>query len=230
MDAEETPERRAQQSIEREEKATNERRLVFWTWILALLTGTLAVIAGVQVVMFWKQLRLMKDGAKDATTLANAALDSAKALTASERAYIFVEVIIGANVRSSPSGFPNDISVKIWNNGKTPAEIIQIRAYPTISKETPQELLEFPGSETTLPPGLGIAKDSAFDVVVTSKVSDEELGEIERSYKTLYCVGLVRYRDIFHQERETGFCWFYRHHMQEARFIIAPNSQLNKRT
>lgn len=77
-EAEKTPERIEQDRQENEEKTRRESRLVLWTLILAVLTGVLAVIAGIQVAMFYKQLGLMKTAVTDGTETAKAARDTAK--------------------------------------------------------------------------------------------------------------------------------------------------------
>jgi hypothetical protein len=147
-----------------------------------------------------------------------------------ERAYIFVEVSLEQDIQASPSGVNNIIAIKLLNHGKTPSEIAQIRATTVLSKTVPQELHDSPGSHIAFPPGLGIAQNTHFEIGIRVRVTKEELGDIQHSRQTLYCVGLVTYRDIFNKERDTGFCWFYRHQIQEARFAITPESRLNKRT
>ena len=153
-----------------------------------------------------------------------------EALRAIERAYLFVEVSLESNFIPGPLGHSSNLQVTIWNHGKTPAEIIQIRAYAQVLETTPAELIDSPQSEVTLPPGLAVAQNSSYRLGVWANILNEEFSDIRQMYTTLYCLGQVRYRDIFGTERETGFCWFYRDHPGLVPFVIAPNSGLNKRT
>lgn len=237
LDAEETPERRKQMSAERNEKAANERSLVIWTITLAVATIVLGLIAAGQLGMFFQQLKLMRrgtDDAKDLAIAAKASADAAKinadAVIASERAYIFVEIFLDAELSSEGVGLQNAIRIKIWNYGKTPAEILIIRAYGVVQADTPQSLIEVEGSDKELPPGFGIAKDCAYEITVSPYITEAEIEEIKRWEKKLFCVGLVIYEDIFKKRRETGFCWDVLSHRQGSKFVITRNSQLNKRT
>ena len=62
---------------EREDKSANEWRLVLWTAILALVTGALVLVAGIQAGLFLVQLRYMREGMTDAAIAANAARNGA---------------------------------------------------------------------------------------------------------------------------------------------------------
>src|SRR3972149_3037875 len=77
-----------QEERERHKKAANERGLTLYTGLLALFTALLVLVALGQAGLFVWQLILIKRGAKNAETAANAALEQAKAITLSERAYV----------------------------------------------------------------------------------------------------------------------------------------------
>lgn len=205
----------AAQKIEwHQEQAKQDSTMAWATIWLAFVTTCLAVFT----FCLWRSTSaLVKRTGDDSKTI--------------ERAYLFVEVLIEENLHASATESANEIQVLIWNHGKTPAEIVQIRAYPLLEDSPPQELIEYPGSERTIPPGLGIAQNNSFNIPpVTVQISKADLNGIYSMSKTLYCVGQIKYRDVFDAERDTGFCWFYRYHKQEGKFVIAPNSQLNKRT
>lgn len=212
----------------------------FTLW-LVIATAGLFIVAIFQLCMFWRQLALMKDGAKDTKDVAIAAKDSANAAKAqadaivnAERAIIFVEFHLAEKLRSCPSGFKNTIGVNIWNYGKTAAEITQIRCYATLPKSSqeppPQSLAEHSTSNLKLPPGLGIAANCAYPSDITCILNDKELGEIDRIESFLYIVGCISYKDIFGENRETGFCWQLLWHMGNQRFIPTRDSALNHRT
>ena len=102
LDAEETPERRTQQAQEREEKSALERRLVFWTWVLAVVAILAALIAGGQLVMFFKQLKLMETATIASGGAAHAAEQSVTQMrdTAQHelRPYVAIDQIYFGNV------------------------------------------------------------------------------------------------------------------------------------
>lgn len=176
---------------------------------VATFTGILAFLTAVMVWMAYRQ---------------------EKSLKRIERAYLFAEVIAPEGIRSSPSGFPNRLTIKIWNNGKTPAEVIQLRAYGEIGKDIPQKLVDHPRSNESLPPGYGIASNDAFSLHFDVSVTDAQRGDIGRVHQMLYVVGSVTYRDIFGKKRVTSYCWFYRPEIKDVPFILAPESKLNYRT
>jgi len=206
--------------------------------MLYVYRDALTAIATLFIALFtltlWRSTHKLWEESKTAgitaNTTANAAMKSVNAMIASERAYIFVEFILDEVLRSSPSGFPNIFRIKLWNNGKTPAEIVMIRAYAVIRLGVPEAIIEIDGRDRELPPGLGIAKDCSFEVPVTCTMTHTELGEIERWEKKLYCVGRISYRDIFGNPHDTGFCWEVLYHMNNARFVPSRDSLLNKRT
>lgn len=208
-----------------EENEANEKRItdrsILWATIaLFLATATLAEYTR----------RLWRDTARVARDTKQIAETQVAATAAIERAYLFVEVELREQLRSSPSGFPNIVQVTIRNHGKTPAEIVQLRGYAQIAETPPTELLEFPGSSATLPAGYAIAQNDSYPLPVTARITNQEMGDLETLTQSLFIVGLVRYKDIFRTERETGFCWFYQHHMQHGAFLINPDSALNRRT
>ena len=131
-DAEKPLERFEQERSDKAGHAANEGRLVFWTVILSVATWLLALIAGGQLWMFRRQLRLMKVGADDAKTLANAAIESAKAAENNtrttqvlERAYVYGGP--GFNLVNKESGQIIGKIITIGNYGKTPAYVEKVR-------------------------------------------------------------------------------------------------------
>lgn len=215
---------------ESKQKFVLDSALVKYNEYLAIFTLLLFVVATVQVVMFWRQLKLMKDTAKDSGIAAHAALDTARSVITAERAYVFVEFLLEGILQPNSTKIPNNFRIKLWNYGKTPAEIVMIRAYTVIEAKAPDALTEFEGSDRELPPGLGIAKDCAFDVPITLNITDVEFSDIVNWNRKLFCVGKIIYRDIFGSLRETGFCWHLLSHKTiTPHFIPTDGSQLNYR-
>jgi hypothetical protein len=169
-------------------------------FVIALFTGVLAVVAWRQYLVYPRL----------------------------ERAYVFVEVKLKEPLVTTPSGNAGSpVSVCYRNHGKTPAVIIKLRAYPLIEERPPKALLKFPGSENEVSPGLVIGANEPYWGTVTCHISNTEMGEIDRLEKALFIVGRIEYKDVLGCRRKTGFCWQYRHHMQQASFIISPNTELN---
>jgi len=189
-----------------------------YDWWLVSLTGVLTLYTG---LLYTATVTLAEEGKLSGES-------QIKALKAIERAYVFVEISFDGTLRSSPFGFPDEMYVKFWNYGKTPAQIDQIRAVTATLSEVPQVLP--PIGDSPLPPALGIPQNVAYDVSVIVRLSDMEKAAVERMDKSLYCMGLITYRDIFGTRQETGFCWNLLYHMQRAVFIPTRSSSLNKRT
>ena len=123
FEPENTPERTEQEKPEREKKSANERSLVFWTIVLAAATIALALIAGGQFWMFWRQLTLMREGANNAKVLTKAAQSSAEAaktqanaLMNSERAYVKMShTPPGVKIEEDHGLF--EVTVEVKNHG-----------------------------------------------------------------------------------------------------------------
>lgn len=218
-----TEEEKAERAAERHEKAESDK------WLVRLTAGmVIATVALFIATLFlWLSTKRLANEARKSTVA------TVNALQATERAYLFVEFSLNEPLRSSPSGFPNTINVNIWNYGKTPAEVVKIRGYSLVQETkniVPQSLIEFEGSDRELPPGLGIATNCAYPVPIDHKLTNNDLGEIERWNKKLFIVGRISYRDIFGEARETGFCWELQHHMGNQQFVPTRDSHLNKRS
>ena len=125
LEAEKTPERTEQERPEREEKAANERSLIIWTIVLASATIVLALLAGGQIWMFWVQLGLIRKSLIDTKGAADAALETAKSLKLSERAYV--------KMSHMPPGLAFDplggvaVQMRVKNFGSTPARVSDVR-------------------------------------------------------------------------------------------------------
>jgi hypothetical protein len=121
------------------EHAANERGLTIATWTLAAVTLFLVLVGGGQLVLFYVQLRYIRESLNDAKTAADAATAAAAAatnqaqelkrsadatertLTELERPWLFLE---SAKVtRCEPPDVPNAwyVGLKWKNVGRTPA-------------------------------------------------------------------------------------------------------------
>jgi hypothetical protein len=186
--------------------------VAFFTAILAIFTAVLAISTVWHVT----------------GKAANAAKASADALLATERAYVFAEIRFAGFV--SPDGTGNRINADIsfWNYGKTPAVVTRIRAYIALRNEPPIELIDAPGADKDLPPGLGIAVNSAFPISVFTYATPRDQQDISSIERTAYCLGSVQYTDVLGKSHRTAFCWQYV--PGTATFVLSRDSKLNFQT
>ena len=224
LDAEETPERREQQATEREEKATNERRLVFWTLILAVLTGALTIVAGVQVGMFWIQLKMMRKATQDAGDAAKAALESARASkTLAQTARDEFISTHRPNIRLKHIFLDSDIwkedgvriRMAIVNTGVNSAHIReanvailflrdgddlpQVPRFSEATKVGPIDMAMANGQTFVFPKGWEMSADDSLSIGFNSVDNSTAL--------MLYCFGYVDYADSTGTvSRKTAFC------------------------
>ena len=140
IEAEKTAERLNQERHERDEKSANERGLVIWTIVLALATVVLVLVAVGQLIMFWKQLGLMRMATEDAKTAADAAKANADAVMFAERAYIKIShTNLGlAFIDSTEEIFYGPernftVHVEVRNIGNTPARLTDVVVTPYIA-------------------------------------------------------------------------------------------------
>jgi hypothetical protein len=107
-------------------------------------------------------------------------------------------------------GKPLYISVKLNNNGKTPAlrgrAALHIRPVPSGQTLSPQDEFGEPGSIVDLFPS------QSFFIHNSGKagnVRDEEMSQITTGAVTIYVFGIVEYRDVFRIAHKTRFCYSY---------------------
>ena len=214
---------------DRQQKSSIDKALVKYTGFSALFAFLLSVFAAVQIALFVWQLKLIRKSLDVAKESADAALETAKSITASERAYVFVNVKIVDDIISTPSGNAQSrFKANFCNHGKTPAIIISLRCYCDLVGVIPNELPKSLGSDERLSEGLVIASELIFEVTIPHGISDSAMGEIERGEKILICYGHIKYTDILKNVRETGYCWEYR--PNQGRFVFSGSSGLNHYT
>jgi len=238
LEAEKSPERAQQERAERDEKATNEQRLVFWTIILAVATVALMLVAGGQLGMFWIQLGLMRRGVDDAAAAARAAKESAdgtNALAQATRDEFFathrpklivrrVSLDIGTDhlAASAPITKPSKFQYIVANVGEADAEIIESNVTPYTAD----------GSNVVLPAILPFSKRTDAIPVRRIEPGDScpceadpnfnatlEQMAAERGKKQIFLFGYIVYAGASGARRRTQFCRVY--NPQTQRFTVA---------
>lgn len=226
----------------REPISTGDHSLAAWRdaeWWTAGATVALALVTLILAIYTYRLWRAAREGAQAqaestrealqvAQRSADAAVTSSEALLAAERAYLFVEVV--QNTVTIDDSFPRQVSVKIWNHGRTPAELTRIRSYMSVSETVPQELLATEDSEQELPAGVGLPPRTALDLTLEVRFNDGQLFQVSTLTKAMYCIGRIEYRDMFGQARATGFCWRFVQSATQQEFVPVRDSKLNSRS
>ena len=191
----------------------------YWLYSLILTGGTIFV-GGVVCIIYFYQLRAMRESVEKAGEAAKAARDSADALINSERAWVIVDIDQGERpTEGKPLGF----ICPVWNTGKTPARIIYKASHLMIIErisgsddvpmsgldETPK--LSGTSSSDILAPAKPGQPGSLFisGHVTTSKVTRNDMERLEQKQIYLYAYGVIEYLDTFGRNRKTsfGFLW-----------------------
>lgn len=231
IEAEKTYERAEQDRPERDEKAANERSLVVWAIVLAIATIILALVAVGQVIMFWKQLGLMKEGAKDTVKLASAAQSSAEAAKINaENSKKAVETMQNvANTQLRAFVFPVSI-FSFWesipqtnlygwrfrpqwqNSGATPTKNLTIHAWGELRETELPGNFDFNYATNDLGSGLIPPRLILMGGIVpqgTPAISPQEILDIQTRKKIFYIMGWAKYNDVFSgtPQHITRFCW-----------------------
>jgi len=135
---------------------------------------------------------------------------SVEVLPRIERAYVFL-----SNINKHDSGWRlyaeglemREFTATFANRGKTPAIIKKVRFGYMLSDNVPQTLTQIE-DRPDLPDGLVIASNKKWKTEpITVRRTVEEGQDMSTLGKILYFVGVIEYRDIIGDKRETGFCW-----------------------
>lgn len=151
---------------------------------------------------------------------------SAEMLPKLERAYVFGKVEVVGSIKSTFQGTTANLARTLFvNHGKTPAIIINMSGAPYVMNTVPQQLARTPDDDRRLPEGWVIASGEQFQRPIAIGLTDPELKAIDDGTLKLYCAGLIRYKDILGDERQTGYCWEYL--PEYDRFQFCKESHLN---
>jgi hypothetical protein len=193
---------------EHEEKTAIDRSLARYTYILAIVTSFLVLATIILAIVGWWQGLQMRR--------------SVDSQIRAEKAYVFVKIvtktvpIIGSvnEVYKETIEIPESIDIVMTNHGKTPAILADFRKIIFVDKQdapVEQVAMRIKNiTESWIQPGTVIIDGGKSHHIPGDIVIDEpQRHEIETLISTVYCVGRVKYKDIFGNERETGFCWKY---------------------
>jgi hypothetical protein len=205
--------------------AVKDDPIATYTLWLVIFTGLLVVCNAA----LWLYTKKSADAAKKA----------ANAMPEVERAYLFVEIPASADREpiiptSGVNDFiegdtETDITVQIWNRGKTLAILTNIHADYGIVVEYPKPIQEVTESKIPLG-GVVIASAKWKNIPVTTHIKDKEWEEIRNGNMRLICHGRIDYLDIWKDSHYTRFCWEWSPHQSHQCFIVSNVAKLNDYT
>jgi hypothetical protein len=199
---------RAQKTKADEEKAELDRKLVNFNGDLAYYTWILAIVAIFQFIALFVQAIVFIFTLRATVRAANAAKDSADALPAIERAYVFVVPKLNQDILSS-GGF--GVHYYFVNHGKTPAIIDGIEVHYE-SLASPPNNIRF---RANIPETSGIViagggrwpaedNEKRYPSVKIASIEDACATKVQDSD---WFYGRITYSDVFGQARYTRFRW-----------------------
>jgi hypothetical protein len=207
---------------------TIEFLLALFTFFVALFTFCLwrATVGLWQVSQ--NQSIDMKQSLSIAQEAADAADESAKALQASERAYIFSNITIEQQTETESMDILFEAVFYLRNHGRTPAIIEKIAFKGGVSNISPKkENLSEPHDPLESFIGSGEChREDRWQFRITE---DQWRNLITTDPNIIvYCLGYVTYTTIFGRKHRHNFCWEF--YAPERKFVLFPSKELNYNT
>jgi len=210
-------------SIIRNWIATNSDLLTAVATIaIAFFTFTLWWATSKMMKVAQEQSRDMKTSIDIAKKAADAAKQSADALPAIERAYVFVKARLNPSNKDSVDiiGFGQNQATELipieliaTNHGKTPAILMNIHRFADVFDDIEiDDLLLKVTHKSTVAIVLGAELiDSGVERIfnVTFFMNDEKRQRIANLAYRIVCFGRIQYEDVFGGSHDTVFCWQY---------------------
>jgi hypothetical protein len=167
-------------------------------WITRL-TAVIAAAAVAQVIVYVFQTNYIKRTLQETAKAADAATASAQFVINSERAWVLFEQL---------KGRPGDmVAISFKNHGRTPAWFTEVRAHfvfsdPEVKNIEWDKLQMFPYKQVI------VSGESTAEFRLPLDMNRLVQPEIWPPGDSVV-YGMIRYRDIFGQQRETTFCYAY---------------------
>lgn len=218
MPTEKTPEQAAEDRKERDIKTAIDRDLAGYTGWQAIFTLVLIVVGIFQLGFFVWQLRLIqksladtKIAAQAAKINADAALEQAKAITLSERAYVGMSHTPPGLIQLPPPDSVYKVEMEIRNVGRTPATITDVVLDVSVLDETESlaAILKYPVNAPGLAPEIFLYADGFFFAERRFPISGDVMDDIQTHKKTLILFGYVDYIDQFGRRHRSGYARRY---------------------
>ncbi len=230
---------------EKAAKATVDRRLALetqriadYTKWLAGITAVVCFVAVAQALLFWWQLRLIKDGARDAAAAANAAVTQAniaqRTFAVLERPYLYISGVRHFDLDEDPNGLWPVIRYRVANYGKVAAVIDAVYiqncreegAFPTqpmltdLSDNLLADRILGPGAERE-----NTSSPSLMDFVFPE--NGHPIPKLERDGEFFFYI-VIEYHGPFTTSHVTKACWYW--HDGEGVFARLNDEKYNHMT
>jgi hypothetical protein len=200
------------------ENATNEKNLTNGTWTMAVMKLFRVFVGGAQLILFFVQLRYIRESLNDAKIAATAAKDGAAAaekyarvteaaMVAAERAYVsirsvfFVRDPIEGELQGITAGF------RLQNTGNTPTKQMTSHSSMRIFTSDIPENFEFPDLDERREARYFIAPKQWIGGFIF-RITREELISCIGGRRRILIWGWADYNDTFPEtpRRRTEFC------------------------
>lgn len=203
---EKTQQEAADDREERNKKALLDLDLNLYTGLQAIFTVVLAVVAILQIVLFWDQLSLMRGALNASKSAADAALEQAKAITQSERAYVKMSHYPPGLVQT-PRSSGHEVRLQIKNFGNTPANVTRVVLdYKIIPHGEPLPAIpDFTHQKEIRMASFLIREDEISDWYQIPLVADEVRCIKSESKGVLFIYGYIDYVDQFNSRYRAGY-------------------------
>lgn len=189
-------------------------------------TALLFVLGSSQLVMFFIQLKLIRESLTPAEEAAKAALANAEHVKRVERAYVFIEPRL-THMGASRIQFHYGIK----NYGKTPAIVKSIGVSTAILDAGPDNTIH--ASTETLSDQLVLAPDESWplnrDRLKDCTWDKAQLDDLVQRRIHVWFYGTIVYEDVFGIERVTRFRWKIKDWVKQ-RFHADGGKPYNERT
>jgi hypothetical protein len=243
---------------ETKEKDETDRELARYTFWLAVLTGVLVVVSGIQGYFLFRQAGHLETHGTELRNLAGAASDNARAahdtaqatlkhaehIVASERAWILIgRVIFSSGASDRPEGNKQVfIQCAAKNHGRTPARVLGLNAIYApgpISDpgQTWDDKLYISNDQSTPRWVILPDKASALHCPIPGFFAErgQAIREALKEGEAYFIHGVVRYWDTFSEtERYTRFCCRWHNDNEtpglDAGFHFAGGDRYNQQT
>ncbi len=194
----------AKEEYEANEKPGLDRWLTTYTGWLAIFTAALFAAAGIQVGLFWWQLRLIRDEAKETAAAAIISAIQADAQMKETRAYIFTN---SARITNYGAGEIVKAELFLKNTGKTPAHTVRFKGKIGVDIFPSSE---FPPVAVVKPMGtIGQGQEIVQHCAMQIALNKEQFDSIESGKSAVYFVGETTYTDIYGINCWTKFRLYY---------------------
>lgn len=216
----------------------------FWDWLSKDAAGFFAFlavgVAALQAWFFWYQLRLMRKSLNDASTAAQAALNSAEAAARQasvaeqsfaklERPYVYIFGAKGLECDCRRADPYDELTYHVANFGKTPASILSCHVGISVGKSPKHPCPvtvwhSLVGKPILVPNEMREIKEVVPYEIKTTQYADEDTAPdsftvpVLEDGESFFVLVRVLYRGPFSGNYETSACW--RWDRKHARLVI----------